>query len=112
MELLRVLGYKFATIQPGDSTRVADENFLGFASGEKLRSRSSIAPRHKKSAKKERSSAPVNPPSLAPSTAAAFPGSFQPGSSLKLSPPPESPKAHNSSKLIVARVSPSKSSKV
>ncbi|WP_216670590.1 hypothetical protein [Microcoleus asticus] len=50
MELLRVLGYKFVTIQAADSTRVADENFLGFAWGEKLRSRSSIAPRHKKSA--------------------------------------------------------------
>ncbi|MEG4588448.1 hypothetical protein QUA54_24995 [Microcoleus sp. MOSTC5] len=68
--------------------------------------------RSHRATKKVRSSAPVNPPSLAPSTAAAFPGSFQPGGSLKLSPPPESPKAHNSSKLIVAIVSPSKSSKV
>ncbi|WP_333202649.1 hypothetical protein [Microcoleus sp. S28C3] len=37
-------------IQAADSTRVADENFLGFAWGEKLISTSSIAPRHKKSA--------------------------------------------------------------
>jgi hypothetical protein len=39
-----------ARIQAADSTRVADENFLGFALGEKLRSRSSIAPH---TAKKE-----------------------------------------------------------
>lgn len=62
--------------------------------------------------RKDRSSAPVNPPWLAPATAAAFPGSSQPGCCLKLSPPPKSPKAHNSSKHIVARVSPSKSSKL
>ncbi|MBD1830706.1 hypothetical protein NDI47_01845 [Microcoleus vaginatus GB1-A2] len=111
MELLWALRYKLATIQVADSTRVADENFLEFALGEKLRSRSSIAPRTAKKIK-DRSSAPVNPPWLAPATAAAFPGSSQPGCCLKLSPPPKSPKAHNSSKLIVARVSPSKSSKV
>ncbi|MBW3584661.1 MAG: hypothetical protein KY448_02145 [Cyanobacteria bacterium 0813] len=114
MELLAALRYKLATIQVADSTRVADENFLEFALGENLRSRSSIAPRtaKKERGKKDRSSAPVNHPWLAPATAAAFPGSPQPGSSLKLSPPPESPKAHKSSKLIVARVPPSKSSKV
>jgi len=39
-----------ARIQAADSTRVADENFRGFALGEKLRSRSSIAPH---TAKKE-----------------------------------------------------------
>jgi hypothetical protein len=39
-----------ARIQAADSTRVADENFLGFALGEKLGSRSSITPH---TAKKE-----------------------------------------------------------
>ena len=42
-------------------------------------------------------------------TAAAFPDSPQPGCGLKLSPPRTSPRSHNSSKLIVARVSPFKS---
>jgi len=102
-----------ARIQAADSTRVADENFLGFALGEKLRERRSLAPHTPKKEQKKidrpRQSTRIW---LAPATAAAFPGSPQPGSSLKLSPPPESPPAHNSSKLIVARVSPSKSSKV
>jgi hypothetical protein len=74
------LGYEFAIIQAADSTRVADENFLGFALGEKLRSRSSIAPH---TAKKEQKK--IDRPRqstriwLAPVTAAAFPGSPQPG---------------------------------
>jgi hypothetical protein len=41
-----------AIIQAADSTRVADENFLGFALGKKLRSRSSIAPHTAKKSKK------------------------------------------------------------
>ncbi len=41
MELLRLLGYNLVTIPVADSTGLADENVLGFALGEKLRSRSS-----------------------------------------------------------------------
>ena len=99
-----------ARIQAADSTRVADENFLGFALGEKLRSRSSIAPHTAKKQQKK-----IDRPRQSPriwlerATAAAFRGSPQPGGCLKLSPPVESPPAHNSSKLIVARVSPFKS---
>jgi hypothetical protein len=100
-----------ARIQAADSTRVADENFRGFALGEKLRSRSSIAPHTAKKQQKKiarrRQSTRIR---LERATAAAFPGSPQPGCSLKLSPPVPSPlEAHNSSKLIVARVSPFKS---
>jgi hypothetical protein len=35
VELLAALGYELATIQVADSTRVADEKFLGFALGRK-----------------------------------------------------------------------------
>jgi hypothetical protein len=74
-----------ARIPAADSTRVADEKFLGFALGEKLRSKSSIAPHTAKKEQKKidrpRQSTPIW---LAPATAAAFPDSPQRGCSLKL----------------------------
>jgi hypothetical protein len=57
-------------------TGLADENLLRFGLGDKahIEKFDRTAPR-KKRAKKNRSSAPVNPPGLAAATAAAFPAS-------------------------------------
>lgn len=83
MEERRNLGYYIVTIQTPDLTELADENLLRLGLGDKahIEKFDSTAPR-KKRLKKDRSSAPVNPPGLAPATAAAFPPSPQSGCRL------------------------------
>jgi hypothetical protein len=67
----------------------------------------------KKRAKKDRSSAPVNPDLARKSNSSSFPGLASTGLPPKALAASDKPgKAQNSSKLIVAIVSPFKSSKV
>ncbi|WP_373537841.1 hypothetical protein [Microcoleus sp.] len=81
MLLLRTLGYNLVKIQVADWMGVAGENVLGFALGEKLEKKSSIAPR---TAKKDRSPGPVN--STGDRTTAAFSGPPQLSCTLAATP--------------------------
>jgi len=65
VELLRTLGYDGIKIMVADSTKLADENVLGFALGEQIRSISSLAKPSKRIAphiQKKRSIASASQP--------------------------------------------------
>jgi len=106
VELRRTLRYNIVTIK-ADSTGLADENVLGFAFGEKLEKEKFDRTFRKKRAKKSKKSSIVPAAStrraIAPTAAAsAFPARLNSPRTRELSPPPEIPKAHNSSKVIAA----------